>query len=132
MMRRPTLHGCGPSPRTPVTSVLPSAHLPPRLQLTTKWMGDGELLLAGPDRRGTLRLAHTFLLLRFPLLHHALQLLQPFLGARDELGFTDFQCFLMGAEAISLSGEGSAMLRLGQQEPARSAAPRHQHHRAVG
>lgn len=66
------------------------------LQLTTKRMGNSELLLVGTDRKWALLLPQVFRLLGFPLLYPVLKLLQAFLWARNELGSTDFQCFLIG------------------------------------
>lgn len=63
-------------------------------------MGDGELPLAGPDRERGLRLPRGLLPLRSPLLGHVLQLLQPFLRARNEARVADFQRFLPGAKGM--------------------------------
>lgn len=70
---------------------------PPPIKLTTKRVGDGELLLAGVDGQGALLRPWALLPLGSPLLNHALQPLQPLLGARDELGLPDLQGFLTGA-----------------------------------
>lgn len=89
----------GPPPRGQVPALrIPQ---PPRIPgLTTKRMGDGELLPVGADRKRALLLALVPLPLGSPLLHHVLQLLQPLLRARDEPRVTDFQRFLIGAKEI--------------------------------
>lgn len=96
---RTSVASFGPPPQGQVPALrIPQPPRPP--ELTTKRMGDGELLPVGADRKRTLLLALVPLPLGSSLLYHVLQLLQPLLRARDELRVTDFQRFLIGAKKI--------------------------------
>lgn len=86
--------GCRSSPR------VPPCPPPAAMELTAERVGNRELLLAGADRNGALLRPRALLPLGSPLLDHELQLLQPFLRARDELGPPDLQSFLNGAKKV--------------------------------